>query len=142
MERAPGTSLGSGDGDDSAIGWRPSDCAGDCGCFAGDRGCFVGDCGCFAGELGEGPIFRIPVCYEREFAPDLAWVAGQKGLTSADIVALHSSRTYLVYMVGFLPGFPYMGKLDPLLEIQRKERPVLFWLVGLELRAYKQEYTP
>jgi inhibitor of KinA len=76
------------------------------------------------GLLREGRLLRIPVCYEREYAPDLEWVARQKELSCEELVALHSSGTYRVYMVGFLPGFPYMGKIADRLEIVRKDRPV------------------
>jgi inhibitor of KinA len=68
--------------------------------------------------------FRIPVCYEGEYGPDLKWVAEQKDLSTRDIIALHSSQTYRIFMIGFLPGFPYMGKIDRRLEISRKQRPV------------------
>jgi inhibitor of KinA len=72
----------------------------------------------------EGHFFRIPVCYEGEFAPDLKWVAAKKGLTPEEVIGLHTSVIYRVYMVGFLPGFPYMGRTDPRLEIGRKKEPV------------------
>jgi inhibitor of KinA len=68
--------------------------------------------------------FRLPVCYEGEYAPDLEGVARHKGLAVEELIALHCSVDYLIYMIGFLPGFPYMGKIDPRLEIPRKPRPV------------------
>lgn len=67
---------------------------------------------------------RIPVCYEPEFAPDLGWVAGQKGMSVEEIIGLHCAPVYRVYMIGFLPGFPYLGKVDEHLRVPRKERPV------------------
>jgi inhibitor of KinA len=67
---------------------------------------------------------RIPVCYEGEYAPDLEAVARQKGLSSGEVIALHCSIPYRIYMIGFLPGFPYLGKVDPRLEVPRKIRPV------------------
>ena len=67
---------------------------------------------------------RIPVCYEGEYAPDLEAVARQKGLSSREVIALHCSIPYRIYMIGFLPGFPYLGKVDPRLEVPRKIRPV------------------
>jgi inhibitor of KinA len=66
----------------------------------------------------------IPVCYEGEYAPDLEWVAVQKGLSPAEVVQLHVAGVYRVYMVGFLPGFPYLGTLDTRLSISRKPEPV------------------
>lgn len=68
-------------------------------------------------------LWRIPVCYEGQFAPDLAEVAQQTGLAAADIVALHSAVRYHVYMLGFLPGFPYMGDLPPELALPRRADP-------------------
>ena len=71
-----------------------------------------------------GHFFRIPVCYEGEYGPDLEWVAREKGLAGDKVIRLHSFCTYHVYMVGFLPGFPYLGKTDPRLEVSRKVQPV------------------
>ena len=68
-------------------------------------------------------LWRIPVCYEGQFAPDLAEVAQQTGLAAADIVALHSAVRYHVYMLGFLPGFPYMGDLPAELALPRRADP-------------------
>ena len=66
----------------------------------------------------------IPVCYEGEYAPDLEQVARHTGLAPEELVKLHTSVEYRIYMIGFLPGFPYMGKIDPRLEVPRKARPV------------------
>jgi len=76
------------------------------------------------GVPGGGHFFRIPVCYEGEYAPDLEWVAGEKGMSPEEVIRLHHSVIYQVYMIGFLPGFPYMGRTDTRLEVPRKERPV------------------
>ena len=67
---------------------------------------------------------RIPVCYEDGFCPDLATIANAKGLSPASLVEMHVSIPYKVYMIGFLPGFPYLGKVDPVLATPRKEKPV------------------
>lgn len=72
----------------------------------------------------DGRDIRIPVCYEGEYAPDLEAVARGKGLSTGEVIELHCSPTYRIYMIGFLPGFPYMGKIDHRLEIGRKTRPV------------------
>lgn len=72
----------------------------------------------------DGRDIRIPVCYEGEYAPDLEAVAREKGMSSREIIDLHCSITYRIYMIGFLPGFPYMGKIDPRIGISRKSRPV------------------
>jgi len=68
--------------------------------------------------------FRIPVCYEAGYGPDLEWVASQKGLSVDEVITLHHSIAYRIYMIGFLPGFPYMGKIADRLAIARKARPV------------------
>ena len=73
---------------------------------------------------GDGRDIRIPVCYEGEYAPDLEAVAREKGISPGEIIEIHSSIAYRIYMIGFLPGFPYMGKIDPRLEVPRKPRPV------------------
>lgn len=72
-----------------------------------------------------GRLWRVPVCYEGDLAPDLAEVARLTGLAPADIVALHSGTRYHVYMLGFLPGFPYMGDLPEALALPRRADPRL-----------------
>jgi inhibitor of KinA len=67
--------------------------------------------------------WRIPVCYEGGFAPDLAEVAQLSGLAADEVVTLHSTTRYHVYMLGFLPGFPYMGDLPPQLALPRRADP-------------------
>jgi inhibitor of KinA len=68
-------------------------------------------------------LWRIPVCYAGEFAPDLDEVGRLAGLAADDVVRLHSGRHYHVYMLGFLPGFPYMGDLPPQLALPRRADP-------------------
>ena len=68
-------------------------------------------------------LWRIPVCYEAEFAPDLAEVTRLTGLAPGDVVALHSGTRYHVYMLGFLPGFPYLGDLPAELALPRRADP-------------------
>jgi inhibitor of KinA len=75
--------------------------------------------------VGEPLRHRIPVCYEAEFGPDLAALAAVKGLSAAELVQLHAAGIYKVYMIGFLPGFSYMGGLDERIAANRKENPVL-----------------
>jgi inhibitor of KinA len=70
-----------------------------------------------------GRNWRIPVCYDANVAPDLAEVSGRTGLAPDRVVALHSAVTYRVYMVGFLPGFPYLGELPHELVLPRRENP-------------------
>lgn len=67
----------------------------------------------------------IPACYEGELAPDLADVARLAGMTAEDAAALHASVEYQVFMLGFLPGFPYMGMLPERLRLPRLATPRL-----------------
>jgi inhibitor of KinA len=66
---------------------------------------------------------RIPVCYETAIALDIEQVADLKGITPDEVIALHSSVTYKVYMMGFLPGFAYMGEVDEKIAVPRKPQP-------------------
>jgi KipI family sensor histidine kinase inhibitor len=68
---------------------------------------------------------RVPVCYAGEFAPDLAAVAAFGGITEAETVRLHTSRTYRVFMLGFTPGFTYMGSVDERIAAPRLSVPRL-----------------
>jgi inhibitor of KinA len=70
-------------------------------------------------------LWRVPVCYEGSFAPDLGDVANRTGLAPSEVVALHSGTRYHVYMLGFLPGFPYMGDLPHELALPRRADPRL-----------------
>jgi KipI family sensor histidine kinase inhibitor len=63
---------------------------------------------------------RIPVRYDGE---DLAEVAERTGHTPAEVIALHSGREYHVYVIGFVPGFAYLGELDPSLALPRRSAP-------------------
>ena len=66
---------------------------------------------------------EIPVCYDRTFAPDTEFVAAHNGLMHEDVVRLHTSVEYLVYFIGFSPGFPYMGELPAELAAPRLTTP-------------------
>jgi inhibitor of KinA len=68
-------------------------------------------------------LWRLPACYAPQFAPDLADVAERTGLSVDDVVARHSAVQFHVYMVGFLPGFPYMGDLPVELHLPRRIDP-------------------
>jgi inhibitor of KinA len=65
----------------------------------------------------------IPVWYGGAYGPDLDFVADHTQLTTADVIARHSAPTYLVHMIGFAPGFPYLGGLDERLATPRKTQP-------------------
>lgn len=70
-------------------------------------------------------IFEIPVLYGGEYGPDLANIAEHAGLSEEEVVAIHSSRDYLIYMLGFLPGFCYLGGLDERIHTPRLANPRL-----------------
>ena len=66
---------------------------------------------------------EVPVKYGGEYGPDLESVAAYHNLSIEDVIRLHSERTYTVYMMGFTPGFPYMGTLDDAIVTPRLEVP-------------------
>lgn len=76
-----------------------------------------------ASEAGHQTI-RIPVCYDKELAPDLLAFAATKKITTDELISLHTTNMYRVYMLGFLPGFSYMGEVDEKIAAPRKSQPV------------------
>lgn len=66
---------------------------------------------------------RIPVCYDAVFGLDLAFIAQSHGLSIDEVIQLHTARTYRVYLIGFLPGFAYMGTADERIATPRKISP-------------------
>lgn len=66
---------------------------------------------------------EIPVRYGGEWGPDLEVVAANTGMSQGDVVRLHAAGDYLVHMIGFAPGFPYLGGLDPRLACPRRDEP-------------------
>lgn len=68
-------------------------------------------------------VFKIPVCYGGEFGEDIAFVASHAGLTEQEVIDIHTSRDYLIFMLGFLPGFAYLGDLDKRLHTPRLSNP-------------------
>ena len=68
-------------------------------------------------------IFEIPVCYGGEYGPDLGNIAEHAGLSEEEVIEIHSSRDYLIYMLGFLPGFTYLGGLDERIHTPRLANP-------------------
>ena len=78
-------------------------------------------------------IIYLPVCYDADFGPDLSCISSKKQLEVEEIIQIHLSKTYRVYMMGFLPGFPYMGEVDERIRVPRKLKPenVLAGSVGI-----------
>jgi len=78
-----------------------------------------------ANEMAEQLLVKIPVVYGGEFGPDLEYVAAYNRLTVNEVIQIHSSNDYLVYMIGFAPGFPFLGGMDDRIATPRKESPRL-----------------
>jgi len=74
-------------------------------------------------KLPEPREVEIPVCYGGEYGPDLHDVAATRKITAKHVIELHSSQTYLVYFLGFVPGFAYLGELPQELVTQRLSTP-------------------
>jgi len=70
-----------------------------------------------------GRTIEIPVCYGNAFGPDLDAVARSVGLSSGEVIAIHSGSTYYVHMLGFVPGFAYLGGLDNRIATPRRDTP-------------------
>lgn len=68
-------------------------------------------------------VYEIPVCYGGEFGPDLSTIAEHAGLSEQEVINIHSSTDYLIYMLGFLPGFTYLGGLDERIHTPRLANP-------------------
>ena len=66
---------------------------------------------------------RIPVCYGGDLGPDLGAVAAFGGISADEVIALHASATYRVFMLGFVPGFAYMGIVDARIAAPRHATP-------------------
>lgn len=68
-------------------------------------------------------LYEIPVCYDDCFALDMGNVCEHSHLTREEVIARHSGRDYLIYMLGFLPGFAYLGGMDEALATPRLDSP-------------------
>jgi len=80
------------------------------------------------GHLGETPlpppkVVEIPTCYGGWFGPDLEFVASHCKLSPADVVRIHTGADYLVYMMGFTPGFTYLGGMSERIATPRLKTP-------------------
>lgn len=68
-------------------------------------------------------IVRIPVCYGGKFGPDIEYVAEYNKISVEEVIKIHSSAEYLVYMIGFAPGFPYLGGMSDKIATPRRKSP-------------------
>ncbi|MEO6165925.1 MAG: 5-oxoprolinase subunit PxpB [Chitinophagales bacterium] len=71
-------------------------------------------------------LIKIPICYHETLAPDLKSLSAKTNLTTEEIIELHCDKVYRVFMIGFLPGFAYLGKVDSRIAVSRKENPSPF----------------
>ena len=79
--------------------------------------------GSYEGQSGPAAVVEIPVLYGGEYGLDLDYVAEHNGLTAKQVIDLHSGGEYLVYMLGFTPGFSYLGGMDERLATPRLKTP-------------------
>ncbi|MDU4959475.1 MAG: 5-oxoprolinase subunit PxpB [Sporomusaceae bacterium] len=90
-------------------------------------------------------VVRIPVCYGGEFGPDIDFVAQHNALSRDEVIAIHTSVPYQVYMLGFTPGFPYLGGMSEKIAAPRLESPRLripagsVGIAGSQTGFYPQE---
>ena len=104
----------------------------------------LADAGQAHGIGSEDPV-EIPVCYDAEFALDLGEVARAAGLSRDDAIAAHAGRDYRVFMIGFLPGFAYLGSVDARIAAPRRAEPRLavpagaVGIAGLQTGIYPQQ---
>jgi len=70
-------------------------------------------------------VVKIPVLYGGEYGPDLAFVAEHNGLTVDDVIAIHTAGEYTVHMIGFAPGFPFIGGMSEQIATPRRKTPRL-----------------
>ena len=97
------------------------------------------------GAIAERPPIEIAVRYGGTWGPDLAAVAEHAGCSEAEVIERHAGRIYRVYMLGFVPGFAYMGRVDPSIAAPRhrvpRERvpPGAVGIAGLQTGVYPVE---
>jgi KipI family sensor histidine kinase inhibitor len=93
----------------------------------------------------QGTLWKLPVCYDMEFGIDQEELSGILGLSTKDLIDLHTSLVFTVYGIGFLPGFMYLGGLPASLETPRKATPRLdvkkgsVGLAGKQTGIYPQD---
>jgi len=77
-------------------------------------------------EIPPPDTVEIPVCYGGEFGPDIRFVAEHNSITEDDVIRIHSGAEYHIFMIGFTPGFPFLGGLPKALHTPRLETPRSF----------------
>ena len=81
-----------------------------------------------AGNYIETPLppsrtIKVPICYSERFALDIREIAGEKKIPVEEVKRIHMQKRYRVYMIGFLPGFAYMGEVDEQIAMPRRQQP-------------------
>jgi inhibitor of KinA len=89
-------------------------------------------------EKTKAHLVEIPVCYGGKWGPDLELVAALNEITPEEVIRLHAAEEYLVYMIGFAPGFPYLGGMNDRIAAARKDKPRAKVLAGSVGIAGKQ----
>ena len=74
-------------------------------------------------KASKSEIITIPVCYDKSFGLDLQEVSEHTGLSNDEIIKIHTASVYFVFMLGFVPGFPYLGEIDQRIACPRKTTP-------------------
>lgn len=74
-------------------------------------------------EIEPARVVTIPVCYGGEFGPDLGFVAEHNKISTDEVIRIHCSRPMRIYMLGFMPGFPYLGGMDERIAAPRLPKP-------------------
>ena len=82
-------------------------------------------------DLGASKVVEIPTLYGGDYGPDIEFVATHTNLTEAEVIEVHTSADYLVYMVGFNPGFPYLGGMSEKIATPRLPTPRVRMVPGL-----------
>ena len=76
-----------------------------------------------SGVSEEKQVITLPVLYGGENGPDLSTIAKNAGISEREVISIHESKPYLVYAIGFAPGFAYLGEVDPKIASPRLKTP-------------------